>query len=148
MTSVPRPGYYLIQHQYNQQPMGDTMDNIPQYAYPNITPNILPQQQQQQYYQSNSNKFPFDAILFYDDNKPYYEFTNFARIGFSLDGDYWLTSEHYFQAQKFEGFPKIQKEIRGLPGARDAFEFVRKPGIKSVNLYAEISKILDNFPST
>ena len=141
------------QSQYPQQPVGNGMYNIPQYAYPNIAQNIYPQQQQQQQqqqqpyypfyqqqqqqqpqYQPNSNTFPLDAILFYDDDKPYYEFTNFAKIGFDLDGDYWPTSEHYFQAQKFEGYPKIQKEIRLFFGARDAFEFVRKPEIKSVNI--------------
>ena len=107
---------------------------IPLYQQqPQYLPFYQPQQQQQQYYQPTSNTFPYDAILFYDDYKPYYEFTNFAKISFTLDGHHWPTSEHYFQAQKFEGYPRIQNEIRFLPGARDAFEFVRKPEIKPVN---------------
>ena len=30
-------------------------------------------------------------------------FSNFSRHGFELDGRYWPTVEHYFQAQKFAG---------------------------------------------
>ena len=30
-------------------------------------------------------------------------FSNFAHYGFELDGKWWMTSEHYFQAQKFYG---------------------------------------------
>ena len=155
MASVPHPGYYHIRtpsFQYPQQPVANgtyktenTYCNVPssmypQLQYPQISQQQLQQQQQQQqqqlqlYYPPTSNTFPLDAILFYDDNKPYYEFTNFARIGFSIDGDYWPTSEHYFQAQKFEGYPKIQNELRYLFGARDTFEFVRKPENKPVNI--------------
>ena len=94
----------------------------------------LYQQQQQRQYQPTTNTFPFDAILFYDDYKPYYEFTNFAKIGFDLDGHYWPTSEHYFQAQKFKDHSSIQYKIRNLPGARDAFEYAREPNNKSVNI--------------
>ena len=36
---------------------------------------------------------------------PYGCFSNFSRHGFELDGVYWPTSEHYFQAQKFVGTP-------------------------------------------
>ena len=159
MASYPNGNYPVqnpyVNNQYNQQPVSNGMYNIPQYSYQNVNPNMYPQQQQQylplyqqqpqylpfyqpqqqqqQYYQPTSNTFPYDAILFYDDYKPYYEFTNFAKISFTLDGHHWPTSEHYFQAQKFEGYPRIQNEIRFLPGARDAFEFVRKPEIKPVN---------------
>ena len=71
------------------------------------------------------------AILFYSDrDKPYGCFSNFSAHGFSLDGHFWRTSEHYFQAQKFvqnaDAFarvrdaraPKIAAEIgrdRSLP---------------------------------
>ncbi len=43
-------------------------------------------------------------IAFYSDReRPYGAFSNFAAYGFELDGRYWKTSEHYFQAQKFAG---------------------------------------------
>lgn len=41
------------------------------------------------------------AILFYKVDEKYGCFSNFAHYGFELDKKYWMTSEHYFQAQKF-----------------------------------------------
>lgn len=41
-------------------------------------------------------------IYFYSiREKPYGCFSNFSHYGFDLDGQWWPTSEHYFQAQKF-----------------------------------------------
>jgi N-glycosidase YbiA len=37
--------------------------------------------------------------------KPYGCFSNFSPHGFELDDLFWLTSEHYFQAQKFPDSP-------------------------------------------
>ena len=36
-------------------------------------------------------------------DEPFGCFSNFSAHGFMLDGVYWPTSEHYFQAQKFAG---------------------------------------------
>ncbi|MEP7286473.1 MAG: NADAR family protein [Chloroflexota bacterium] len=45
-------------------------------------------------------------IYFYSAREqPYGCFSNFSAHGFTLDGQYWPTSEHYFQAQKFVGTP-------------------------------------------
>ncbi|WP_432249665.1 NADAR family protein [Streptomyces sanyensis] len=44
------------------------------------------------------------TICFYGaDDVPYGCFSNFSPHGFELDGAWWPTSEHYFQAQKFRG---------------------------------------------
>ena len=43
------------------------------------------------------------AIEFYSTRGPYGAFSNFSPHGFELDGHWWPTSEHYFQAQKFAG---------------------------------------------
>ncbi|RZU49347.1 hypothetical protein EV385_1092 [Krasilnikovia cinnamomea] len=44
------------------------------------------------------------TIYFYGaDEVPYGCFSNFSSHGFDLDGHWWPTSEHYFQAQKFVG---------------------------------------------
>lgn len=44
------------------------------------------------------------CITFYSaKEQPYGCFSNFSAHGFDLDGKYWATSEHYFQAQKFVG---------------------------------------------
>jgi ribA/ribD-fused uncharacterized protein len=43
-------------------------------------------------------------IRFYSTREqPYGCFSNFSPHGFELDGKWWPTSEHYFQAQKFAG---------------------------------------------
>ncbi|MBD1809569.1 NADAR family protein [Microcoleus sp. FACHB-SPT15] len=65
-------------------------------------------------------------VYFYDTKEnPYGCFTNFSRHGFELDGDWWRTSEHYFQAQKFAGTPHAE-EIRKLPTPREAFDLAHK----------------------
>lgn len=52
-----------------------------------------------------------DAIRFYRTDDGYGEFSNFSRHRIFLDGKYWPTSEHYFQAQKFENATH-REEIR------------------------------------
>lgn len=42
-------------------------------------------------------------IRFFSRTDAYAEFSNFAPFGFDVDGKYWPTVEHYFQAQKFPG---------------------------------------------
>jgi ribA/ribD-fused uncharacterized protein len=44
-----------------------------------------------------------NKILFYRQNDPCGEFSNFSAHPFKLGGKVWPTSEHYFQAQKFAG---------------------------------------------
>jgi N-glycosidase YbiA len=40
----------------------------------------------------------------------------------------WPTTEHYFQAAKFDPlYPDVRETVRNLPTARQAFEFVRRP---------------------
>jgi len=51
------------------------------------------------------------AIRFYKVNEAYGCFSNFSKHGFELDGKYWMTSEHYFQAQKFVG-SDFEEEVR------------------------------------
>ena len=72
-------------------------------------------------YSTRSNQ-----IRFYNRGEPYYEFTNFYPTNVFIDGKYWLTTEHYFQAQKFVGTPYVEK-IRNLPTPRDAFQLSRDP---------------------
>jgi ribA/ribD-fused uncharacterized protein len=78
------------------------------------------------------------TIYFYSTNDRYGEFSNFARYGIELDGQWWPTTEHYFQAQKFEDAayrerirtaktPKLAAELgrsRDLP-LRDDWEQIK-----------------------
>lgn len=61
------------------------------------------------------------AIYFYKINDEYGCFSNFAHYGFELDGKWWMTSEHYFQAQKFCG-TEYEEIIRMLDTPMKAAE--------------------------
>jgi len=64
-------------------------------------------------------------ITFYSDREqPYGCFSNFSKHGFTLDGNYWPTSEHYFQAQKFAGTPHAD-EVRLARAPKIAAEMGR-----------------------
>jgi N-glycosidase YbiA len=66
------------------------------------------------------------AIYFYESDKPYFEFTNFARYPIDLDGKVWPTSEHYYQAQKFTQHPALQEQIRKTNAPRDIFNLAQQ----------------------
>ncbi len=48
------------------------------------------------------------TIYFYKTNEKYGCFSNFSHYGFELDEKWWMTSEHYFQAQKFYGTEYVE----------------------------------------
>jgi hypothetical protein len=62
------------------------------------------------------------TIYFYSDREqPYGCFSNFSRHGFELDGYWWPTSEHYFQAQKFVDTDRLWfDKIREVKMPKDA----------------------------
>ncbi len=45
------------------------------------------------------------TIYFYKAHEPYGCFSNFSPHGIEMQGVYWPTVEHYYQAQKFVGSP-------------------------------------------
>jgi N-glycosidase YbiA len=65
------------------------------------------------------------TIYFYNTReKPYGCFSNFSRHGFDLDGLWWPTSEHYFQALKFPEHP-YSEAIRLATTAKEAADLGR-----------------------
>lgn len=66
-----------------------------------------------------------DTIYFYSTQGEYGCFSNFSRHGFELDGKYWKTSEHYFQAQKFAGTP-FEEQVRVASTAKQAAALGRR----------------------
>ncbi len=55
------------------------------------------------------------TIYFYTPHEePYGCFSNFSRHGIEIDGVWWPTVEHYFQAQKFAGTPYAAQIQRAL----------------------------------
>ncbi len=66
------------------------------------------------------------AVYFYSTREqPYGCFSNFSAHGFELDGRWWPTSEHYFQAQKFVGTPH-EEAIRLAPTPKVAANMGRE----------------------
>ncbi len=66
------------------------------------------------------------TIFFYGSKgKPYGCFSNFSPHSFELDGAWWSTSEHYFQAQKFAGTPYAE-EIRRARTPSEAAKMGRR----------------------
>jgi ribA/ribD-fused uncharacterized protein len=55
-----------------------------------------------------------NTINFYKTKDAYGEFSNFASFPFAIDGKTWRTTEHYFQAQKFND-AAYQETIRLEP---------------------------------
>lgn len=46
-----------------------------------------------------------NRIQFYDEAQPFGWCSNFASVALVIDGQLWPTTEHYYQAMKYEGTP-------------------------------------------
>lgn len=65
------------------------------------------------------------AILFYSNrDNPYGCFSNFSRHPFELDDKRWPTSEHYFQAQKFQDWADAE-DVRRARSPKEAADIGR-----------------------
>ena len=64
------------------------------------------------------------AIYFYSVLKPYGEFSNFSSHAIVIDGQRWPTTEHYFQAQKFDD-TAYREKIRSASTPKRAAELGR-----------------------
>jgi N-glycosidase YbiA len=62
------------------------------------------------------------VIKFYSVNDDYGEFSNFALYPIKIKGKKWPTSEHYFQAMKFES----NKDQKDILNAKTPMEAARK----------------------
>ncbi|MEM7302034.1 MAG: NADAR family protein [Pseudomonadota bacterium] len=60
-----------------------------------------------------------DTIYFYAQTDDHSEFSNFAPYGVEMEGQWWRTVEHYFQAMKFHD-SGYQEKIRLSNKPRDA----------------------------
>lgn len=79
-------------------------------------------------------------IKFYSVNNEYGEFSNFAPYPIKLKGKIWSTSEHYFQAMKFES----QKDQNDVRKAKTPMEAARKGRDRKRKLRRNWEAIKDN----
>ncbi len=64
-------------------------------------------------------------IFFYSNrDNPHGCFSNFSRHPFELDGKRWPTSEHYFQAQKFQDWADVE-DVRRARSPKEAADIGR-----------------------
>jgi N-glycosidase YbiA len=68
------------------------------------------------------------TIYFYTKTQAYSEFSNFAPFGIELDDQWWRTTEHYFQAQKFLD-QAYQDKIRHAPDPKKAANLGRSRSV-------------------
>ncbi len=81
------------------------------------------------------------TIYFYSNrDQPYGAFSNFAKYGVDLDGEWWLTTEHYFQAQKFSD-PEYIEKIRLATSPKIAADLGRS---RSVPLRLDWERVKDD----
>jgi len=59
------------------------------------------------------------AIRFYRERDAYGFLSNFSAHGFTLEGRYWPTAEHYFQAMKFQEEVHVEA-VHSAPSPMDA----------------------------
>jgi len=69
------------------------------------------------------------SILFYSTRDRYGAFSNFSKHGVELDGLWWKTTEHYFQAQKFTD-ETYKEKIRNAPDPKTAATLGRSRNVK------------------
>ncbi|WP_196888637.1 NADAR family protein [Aureivirga sp. CE67] len=81
-----------------------------------------------------------EEIKFYAENQQWGEFSNFSLYPIKWKGKVWKTSEHYFQAQKFED-KKYQEKIRNAISPMKAAELGRT---RKVKIRRNWDKIKDN----
>ncbi len=63
---------------------------------------------------------------FYREEDPYGEFSNFSGFRVFMDGEWWSTSEHYYQAQKYET-PELREWVQFAPTPMEAANRGRDP---------------------
>ena len=53
-------------------------------------------------YETPADPYHGEVLNFYETEDPYGEFSNFALFPVYVDGEWWKTSEHYYQAHKYD----------------------------------------------
>lgn len=100
------------------------------------------------------------TICFYEKDAPYYEFSNYYACAVNIDGKIWPTTEHYYQAAKFNS-AEYREIIRAANTPYKAFILGRMKkkggfaanyvlggdpvGISGVDKYTPLNTIIDKY---
>lgn len=69
-----------------------------------------------------------ESLDFYREEDLYGEFSNFSGFPVFVDGEWWSTSEHYYQAQKYET-EELKNWVQFAPGPMEAANRGRDPKV-------------------
>jgi ribA/ribD-fused uncharacterized protein len=86
-----------------------------------------------------------ESIFFYRENDDYGEFSNFAKYPITINEVLYPTSEHYFQAMKFNDNPQYQEQIR-MTGSCTAIK--RMGGTRKHKLRADWENVKEDIMMT
>jgi ribA/ribD-fused uncharacterized protein len=75
-----------------------------------------------------ATNFEGKVLDFYNEKDPYGEFSNFSGFPVYVDGEWWSTSEHYFQAMKYET-KELQDWVQFAPTPMEAANRGRDPKV-------------------
>lgn len=70
-------------------------------------------------YETPAEPYPGEILDFYRTTDPYGEFSNFALFPVYVDEEWWKTSEHYYQAHKYES-PELINWVKEAPTPMEA----------------------------
>lgn len=62
---------------------------------------------------------PDEPIYFYSKTMPFWGLSNFSPLEIEVEGEFWPTAEHFFQAQKFND-REVRERIRRAPTPKEA----------------------------
>lgn len=95
----------------------------------------------QKYPRTALNQGPTERINFYSRSAVYGEFSNFALFPVWVDGKWWPTSEHYYQAMKYTD-EKLQDWVRA---PADPLESANRGRHKNVPKRPDWEEVKDGF---
>ncbi|MDW5284385.1 NADAR family protein [Alteromonas macleodii] len=81
------------------------------------------------------------TIFFYTKTDEYGDFSNFSKHGIEVDGLWWPTVEHFFQAQKFENV-EYQEKIRTAFTPKQAAELGRSRKVPIRKDWEEVKDLI------
>ncbi len=91
--------------------------------------------------QTVATPYPDSILDFYSTKDPYGEFSNFALFPVFIDNEWWPTSEHYYQAHKYERADLIAW-VRAAP---TPFEAAQRGRDKNIEKRADWEQRKDEF---
>lgn len=89
------------------------------------------------YTRTKPTPYTGEILDFYSTKKPYGEFSNFGLFPITVDGKRWPTSEHYYQAHKYD-IEELQERVRLAKSPYLAAKIGRDPKIPKRTDWLEV----------